>query len=460
MSTSTTINNTETEMKNNLQNPTKILNFFKSFALIILHILLAIVFGSLIIYSCKVAQSNILPTDIHCYPYTKSIPSIKEININVNIKNIQGILLSNKIKFPYETTSFTNSLLKILLKRKMSPQSIGIENYFISILQSIIAFDFKVYNSYYGFLNEMPEIITLIFGPIITILFSSILSLVNLGYLSLLWFTNLGWFFQKNENFSGQGEPKWESITLLEPIDYLISIALVILFICLFWVSFFTFIPFVSTLTIILCLISYFTVSAVDSENIKYSVFNCIKDNIKYRKQGIMTLMSLSCIFLTFIHLGTGLGIISLLTILLLYFNIIPLSLFKSNMPTNVSEIVSFKEAFKKCGNNKINSNSNNVNNSSNPITNILGGLENSVSNLLPRVKWQPLGLPDSIPIPEIKMNNVKLPKINIPKEIDIKIPEIKLPEIPIQNAISNNIIESQDKIINNLKGLDKALSK
>jgi len=422
MSTSTNINNTETEMKNNLQDPTKILKFFKSFALIILHILLAIVFGSLIIYSCKAAQSNILPTDIKCYPYTNSIPNIKEININVNIKKINDTLLSNKINFPYETKSFTNSILNFLLKRKMSPNSIAFENYFISILQNIIAFDFKAYNSYYGFLNEMPEIITLIFGPIITILFSTILSLVNLVYLSLLWFTNLGWFFKKNENSSGEGEPKWGSVTLLEPVNYLISLALVILFICLFWVSFFTIIPFISTLTIFLCLISYFTVSAIDSENVKYSVLNCIKDNIKYRKQGIMTLLSLSCIFLTFVHLGTGFGMISLITIILLYFNIIPISLFKSNIPPNLTEIVTFNEAFKECSNDKIVSSNN-----PNPISKVIGGLEKSVSNLLPRIKWQP----------EINIPNIKLPK-----------------------AISNNVIESQDKLINNLKGLNKALSK
>jgi len=428
MSTNTNINNTETEMKNNVQDPTKILKFFKSFALIILNILLAIVFGSLIIYSCKVAQSNILPTDIKCYPYTNSIPNIKEIDININIKKVHDTLLSNKIKFPYETKPFINSILNFLLKCKMNPHSNGFENYFVSILQSIIAFDFKAYNSYYGILNEMPEIVTLIFGPIITILFSSILSLVNLVYLSLLWFTNLSWFFKKNENHSGEGEPKWESITMLEPINFLISIALVILFICLFWVSFFTVIPFVSTLIIFLCLISYFTVSAIDSENVKYNILNCIKDNIKYRKKGIMILLSLSCIFLTFVHLGTGFGIVSLLTILLLYFNIIPLSLFKSNIPTNLTEIVSFKEAYKKCSNDKIVS----TKNSRNFISKIIGGLENSVSKILP----------DSIPVPEIKIQNVKLSNIKLPK------------------AISDNVIQSQDTLINNLNGLNKALSK
>jgi len=462
LTTNTNINNTETEMKNNIQDPTKILGFLKSFALIILNILLAFVFGSLIIYSCKVAQSNILPTDMNCYPYTNYIPNIKEIDINININNVHDTLLSNKIRFPYDTKSFPNSILNFLLKRKMSPSANGVENYFISILDSIIAFDFKAYNSYYGFLNEIPEIVTLIFGPIITLLFTTILSLINLGYLSLLWFTNLTWFFKKNENYSGEGEPKWESISILEPINYLVSIALVILFFCLFWVGFFTIIPLVSSMTILLCFISYFTVSAVDSEKVKYNVLSCIKDNIKYRKKGIMILLSLTCIFLTFVHLGTGFGLISLLTILLLYFNIIPLSLFKSNTPVNLTEIVSFKEAYKKCSNNKINSSnsSSNSNNFGNPISKIIGGLENSVSNLLPRVKWQSLELPDSIPIPEIKMHNVKLPKVNIPKEIDIKIPQINIPNIELPKAISNNVIESQDKLISNLKGLDKALSK
>ena len=39
--------------------------------------------SSLILYGCKLAKSNILPTESSCYPYTEEKPNIKPINVNI-----------------------------------------------------------------------------------------------------------------------------------------------------------------------------------------------------------------------------------------------------------------------------------------------------------------------------------------------------------------------------------------
>lgn len=459
---SSNINDTKNEMENNITNPDKIFGFFKSLITLTLHILLSIVIGSLIIYSCKVSQSNILPTDSNCFPYTDSVPIVKPINININLKNIQGELLSEKIKFPYETNS-SNTILNFLRKLKLSPNTFGLENYFISIVEKIIAFDYNAYNIFYNTLNSAPEILIAFIGPIVTFFYTIILSLINIVYLSYLWFANLSWLFQQNENRSGTGSPIWEPITILQPINYFTSILLSILFICLFFISLTTVIPFLSLTSIVLSLITIISVVGVNNDNIKYNVFNCIKDNLKYRKKTIMTLLSIAIIILTFIHFGTPLGIISTITILLLYFNIIPLSLFTDITPKNLSELASYKQATKKCNYEYKNNTSTKNNSTKNPIQevgNVIENTVNNITNILPTVKMKPLQLPGEITLPLITTQKVKLPELQIPSEIDIKIPKIELPNIELPKQISNQVIKDQEGVIKNLNKINNVLKK
>jgi hypothetical protein len=48
---------------------------------IILFIIIAFYYGSsgLLLYACKLGQSNILPTDVHCYPYEETKANIEPI---------------------------------------------------------------------------------------------------------------------------------------------------------------------------------------------------------------------------------------------------------------------------------------------------------------------------------------------------------------------------------------------
>jgi hypothetical protein len=57
------------------------------FNVFILFIIIALYFGSggLILYSCKLGQSNILPTDQNCFPYNEEKPEIKSIFSNIKL---------------------------------------------------------------------------------------------------------------------------------------------------------------------------------------------------------------------------------------------------------------------------------------------------------------------------------------------------------------------------------------
>jgi hypothetical protein len=279
------------------------------------------------------------------------------------------------------------------------------------------------------------------------------LSLVNIIYLSYLWFINLSWLFQQNENRSGTGSPIWKPITILQPLNYFTSIILSIFFIFLFFIILFSIIPFLSCTIIVICLISIISVSAINSDNVKYNVLNCIKDNIKYRKKGIMSLISFFIIILTFIHFGIPLGLISTVTILLLYFNIIPLSLFTNITPKNLSELVSYKQATKKC--NYKYENNNSTKNPMKEASNIIENTVSNITNILPSIKMKPLQIPGEITLPVIKTEKVKLPEIQIPNEIDIKIPKLELPTIELPKAISNQVIKDQENILKNLNKIN-----
>jgi hypothetical protein len=340
----TTTTTTETEQTSQ----TKTVSYIKAVTLITLNVLTTVAFGALIIYSCKVAQSNILPTDIFCSPYVNNEAVIKPIDININLTNIDGELLSQKIKFPIELNS-KNILLDFLRKYKEKSNSSPIANYFISIIDGLVSLDYSAYNMFYNLLNEAPEMLIILFGPITTFLYSLLLSIVNLVYICYLWFSKMSWLFKENKNKSGKGKPEWRNITLIEPVNYGISLLLVFLFFLIFWVCLFTVFPFISGSVIIFCLASIIGMVAINSENQKYNFLNSLKDIFTYKKDLIMTVLSFFIVISAFSYLGTGAGVLSIITVILIYFNIIPISIFNVNKPKNLSSLSSYEQAFKEC---------------------------------------------------------------------------------------------------------------
>ena len=84
----TTISDTQTTDNNDdiKEQPTffgKIVQFFISLIIILIIISGHITCGSLVLYGCKISQSNILPKDINCYPYTDTKPNIQNISTNI-----------------------------------------------------------------------------------------------------------------------------------------------------------------------------------------------------------------------------------------------------------------------------------------------------------------------------------------------------------------------------------------
>ena len=199
--------------------------FISNLLAIILFIVIYFIFGVYALYICKIAQSNILPIDINCFPFSDVKPTVTPIQTNIFKTDDKSI----KLSFPYgENSDF--ELLKTLSEYKSSYDSNNILNYFISIIEALIAFDFKLINTTFNTLNGLPEGLVLFFGPFILGVISVILLLCNCIYGLFLWFYNMSWLFKKNTNTENGKKPVWDDITLTQPFGYGMGIFLAIVF--------------------------------------------------------------------------------------------------------------------------------------------------------------------------------------------------------------------------------------
>jgi len=302
--------------------------------------------SGLVLYACKLAQSNILPTDIHCSPYTDLKPDIQPIKTNIFTTGGDSPL-SMKLSFPYNEYNSKNYIIDMFREYKNEPKSNFLANYFISMIESVIHFNYSIFNKILDMLNGLPEFLLVIFGPAIAAFMTTIIFILDHVYLIYLWFAQMGWFFKTNSNDTGTGNPKWEDVTFVSPFNYWCAIGLVILFAILFFFA----LPVISILaafSISWCIFSCIMYKAEMGDKI-ISALPIIKDTFKYYKTLIMSILSFFVIVSAFSKLGTLPGIFSILTLALIYFGIISIDLFNSSGKNNLSPVVSDNQAKKTC---------------------------------------------------------------------------------------------------------------
>ena len=305
---------------------------------IIIFIILYFAFGVYTLYICKISQSNILPTSADCFPFSDAKPQVTPIQTNIFKSDDKSI----KLSFPYEENS-DFAFLKILREYKNSYDSNNILNYFISIIETLISFDFNLINITFNTLNGLPEGLLVFFGPFILGIVSFILLLCNCFYGLFLWFFNMSWLFKKNTNIERGKQPVWEDVTFLQPINYGVSIFLVILFsiILLFGCVFFIGIDHLISL---FCLNVMFTYTGimVNKPNGFSTVFT---EALKVYKISLMVIVSILVVSSAFSYLGIPGVISSLLVLGLIIFGVVKIDIFKSITDTNMTPFTVAREA-------------------------------------------------------------------------------------------------------------------
>jgi len=302
--------------------------------------------SGLILFVCKLAQSNILPTEQECYPYTDGKPIIQSIDTNI-FTTFTSPQMSMKLAFPYDTYNSSNKAIDMFRKYKNKSSSNFLANYFISIMEQLMTFNYSSINIIMNSLNELPEIFLVGLGPIVIGILFGIMTLINLFYTVYLWFANMGWFFKTNTNDTGDGLPKWEEITMTSPVNWSIGMGFIILFTILFFIGFglISIMPFV--ILSYCCLTCVMYKGVMNNKNTPSSTI--IKETLKYYKLMLVSVISFFVISLAFSKLGLIPGIFSLIILCLIYWGVLAIDLFKPITETNLTPVVSFEQALKKC---------------------------------------------------------------------------------------------------------------
>jgi hypothetical protein len=325
-----------------------IINFTISVLVIFVIILLYFSSGGLILYLCKLAQTNILPTDINCAPYTETKPNIQEIQTNIFTTHTDPEM-SMKLKFPYDKNE-KNKIIDMFKQYKDKSSSNFLANYFIAITESLLQFNYSAMNTIMNSMNGfLPETIIILLGPIIGAFLYAFGLLINQIYFIYLWFSSMYWFFKHNSNDTGSGLPIWENVTLFSPIDWWLGALIAFLFVILLFLGFpiLTFIPIFAYHN---SLISSLFYKGLMNDK-PATALTIIINVLKYYKLSVVITISLFVILLAFSNLGIAPGIFSILTVALIYWGVISLNTFKPITEENLSPSVSYEQATKSCPN-------------------------------------------------------------------------------------------------------------
>ena len=331
---------------NTTDNGFKIGKFISSIVIIIIIVLCYFGSSGLILYVCKLAQSNILPTEEKCFPYTNDNPNIQNIKTNL-FTTFTEPKMSVKLEFPYNEYNASNAILDNCREYKQTSSSHFLANYLISIIESQIQLNYSIINLIMNMMNDIPETIIVLLGPIIISIIYTLNLIINLIYFVYLWFAKMYWFFKTNKNDTNKGKPDWDDVTLLNPINWCFGFGLVILFTILFFIGLpiISFIPFFALLWCMFSSIMY--KGLINNKDV--NAFTIVKDVLKYYKINITTIISLFLILISFSILGTVPGIFSIITICLIYYGIIQLNIFTPIPISDLSQVVSNKQAKKTC---------------------------------------------------------------------------------------------------------------
>jgi hypothetical protein len=348
--------NKNDENSDSKSNPSSLGSNNVKFLISVLYIAIFIViyffYGGLILYGCKIAQSNILPTNTRCFPYTDSHPNIQQIKTNI-FTTFTDQPMSMKLSIPNDTTNSKNIIIDILRNYKNEPDSSSIGNFFVSLIESLISFNYSSMNTILNLCNYLPESLIILFGPIIITMFSTMILLFDNLYLIYLWFSNFFWFFKQNVNTEANHKPEWESVTILQPINYWIAIGFVFWFFILFFFVAPLLFPFLSFFTMTWCFFSSFGYKGVMNPGLSnqksVGSTDIVKDVFKYYKVLVMSIFSFFVIQKSFTSLGTMPGVFCLIILLLIIFGIFSIDMFKSKAELNLTPLVSTDQAKKSC---------------------------------------------------------------------------------------------------------------
>ena len=314
-----------------------------------------IVIGTTMVYSGKVAQANILPTNINCFPYTNLTPTIEKIDVDINIVKVkQDEVYSTKLQFDQAKNMkiMEEGFLGFLKRMTENKDSGHFYLYICSLIQGVISNNLYMNTVYYNLLNSTcSESVILFLLPYFNIFWFMITFVINFFYIIYSWFKHLHLFYSKKTVVNDK--------TVWQPGDSMWSFSNVFKSLFMFFIAFIVFIsfgigmiiPFMTfTTAVYSILMPMFMEANVKDKGKPYTFSSALLGVFKYKINIIMYIITYYIISNTYSNFGsTATGISFIAFIILLFFT----SIYKSYKPVAKDTATfgwgNYKQANKEC---------------------------------------------------------------------------------------------------------------
>jgi small-conductance mechanosensitive channel len=220
----------------------------------LLKLIIIFLIGSRVVFACKVAQANILPTDLDCMPYTpaaskdeespKYETNTPEANIDVSYvynKDQEGYKeYATKIAFEINEFSRKNYLIDKIRNIEYNPKVDPMVKYLCVVIQNLFVFYYGITNSLFNFMNSnLNESFIILLGPYLLKYLSIIIYPVSIVVSIIFCLLNLGWLLKSNKNNDKEYKHKSTTEPVWRPCDPLSSIYNFCGTIIYLWIGFF-----------------------------------------------------------------------------------------------------------------------------------------------------------------------------------------------------------------------------
>ena len=204
----------------------------------LLKLIIIFLIGSRVVFACKVAQANILPTDLDCMPYTpasndeespKYESTTPEANIDIsyvyNAEQEGYKAYATKIAFEINEFSRKSYLLDKLRNIEYNPKVDPMVKYLCVVIQNIFVFYYGITNSLFNFMNNnLNESMIILIGPYLLKYLSIFIYPVSIVVSIIFCLLNIGWLLKSNKNNDKEYKHKSTTEPVWRPCDPLSSI--------------------------------------------------------------------------------------------------------------------------------------------------------------------------------------------------------------------------------------------
>jgi hypothetical protein len=312
-------------------------SFLISLLVTILYIIIYFTFSSTVLYECKLAQSNIVPTNLDCYPYTHNNPDIQKIVTDIFITTTKP-QESVKLQFPYDLFKNSNNMILDMFRNyKENTDANFFIMYLIELFEGLFYYSNNAITYFFNFLNGLPEILIVLFSPILTFFYFLLVPIIGSLYFIYIYFIKMSWFFKTNTTDpKSNNKPMWKDVGLWEqPMSYIFALIFVCIF---FWIFVFLLlfmfaIPLLIAGVFFICLFMTFGYKGEiieGNDKKKVSITTIIYETFKYYKVTISVIFAIMLVSKSFNMLGALAGVFALFVILLIYFKFIKINIFES----------------------------------------------------------------------------------------------------------------------------------